>query len=458
MPHYGKDCDICQEAEVKTPIIESMEIYPVAGRDSMLLNLSGAHRPFFTRNIVILRDSGGAVGLGEVPGGEKIRAALEKVKPLVLGASLGAWKNTLLNIAGVLSGGEEDVRGEQTFDLRTGIHVLTAVEAPFLDLLGKYLEVSAAALLGDGQRRDRVKVLGYLFYVGDRGKTALPYISEKDSPVEWYRLRREEALTPETVAALARASRARYRFSDFKLKGGVFAGAEEMKAVKALKEAFPDARITLDPNGAWSLREAVSLCAGMEDVLTYCEDPCGAEGVFSGREVMAEFRRATGFPTATNMITTDWRQMAHSVILQSVDIPLADLHFWTMEGSVRVGQLCEALGLTWGSHSNNHFDISLAMIAHTAAAVPGRVTAVDTHWIWQEGAERLTVEPPQIRDGHIAVSPKVPGLGIQPDMDRILAAHELYTANYLDARDDAAAMQFLIPNWKFNPKGPCMVR
>jgi glucarate dehydratase len=231
-----------------------------------------------------------------------------------------------------------------------------------------------------------------------------------------------------------------------------------MRAVRALKETFPDARITLDPNGAWSLKEAVSLCAGMGDVLTYCEDPCGAEGGFSGREVMAEFRRATGFPTATNMIATDWRQMAHSVALQSVDIPLADPHFWTMEGSVRVGQLCEALGLTWGSHSNNHFDISLAMIAHTAAAVPGRVTAVDTHWIWQEGMERLTVKPPQIEDGHIEVSPKVPGLGIEPDMDRILAAHELYKTNCLGARDDAAAMQFLIPGWKFDPKRPCMVR
>jgi glucarate dehydratase len=443
---------------MKTPIVQSMEIYPVAGRDSMLLNLSGAHGPFFTRNIVILRDSGGAVGLGEVPGGEKIRAALEKIKPLVLGASIGAWKNILLNIAEALSGGEEDVRGEQTFDLRTGIHALTAVEAPFLDLLGKYLEVPAAALLGDGQRRDRVKVLGYLFYAGNRKKTALPYISEEDAPVEWYRLRREEAVTPEAVVALARASHARYGFSDFKLKGGVFAGVEEMKAVRALKEAFPDARITLDPNGAWSLKEAVSLCAGMGDVLTYCEDPCGPEGVFSGREVMAEFRRAAGLPTATNMIATDWRQMAHSVMLQSVDIPLADPHFWTMAGSVRVGQLCEALGLTWGSHSNNHFDISLAMIAHTAAAVPGRVTAVDTHWIWQEGIERLTVKPPQIRDGHIEVSPKVPGLGIEPDMDRILAAHELYKTNCLGARDDAAAMRFLIPGWKFNPKRPCMVR
>lgn len=445
---------------MRTPIIESMEIYAVAGRDSMLLNLSGAHGPFFTRNVVILKDSSGNTGVGEVPGGEKIRAALERVKALVLGSSIGAYKNTLRQASLLLAGDKDDVRGNQTFDLRTGVHVITALEASLLDLAGKYLEVPVAALLGEGQQRERVKVLGYLFYVGDRKKTDLAYLSEEDSDVEWYRLRREKAISPEAVAALARAGRERYGFEDFKLKGGVFAGKEEMQAVRALKDAFPDARITLDPNGAWSLNEAAALVKDMHGILSYCEDPCGAEGAYSGREIMAEFRRATGFPTATNMIATDWRQMAHSVMLQSVDIPLADPHFWTMQGSVRVGQLCDNFGLTWGSHSNNHFDISLAMIAHTAAAVPGRVTAVDTHWIWQEGSERLTKMPPQIRDGHIEVSPNVPGLGIEADMERILAAHKLYAENCVagGGRDDAVAMRHLIPGWQFDPKRPCMVR
>ena len=147
--------------------------------------------------------------------------------------------------------------------------------------------------------------------------------------------------------------------------------------------------MTLDPNGAWSLAEAVRLCRDKHDVLAYAEDPCGAENGYSGREVMAEFRRATGLPTATNMIATDWRQMGHAIQLQSVDIPLADPHFWTMQGSVRVAQMCNDWGLTWGSHSNNHFDISLAMFTHVAAAAPGKITAIDTHWIWQDG-QRLT--------------------------------------------------------------------
>jgi glucarate dehydratase len=422
----------------------------------MLLNLSGAHAPFFTRNVVILEDSDGRTGVGEVPGGEKISKALENAKSIVIGTSIGDYKNTLLKVKNNIVS-SDDVRGGQTFDLRTGVHVVTAVEAPLLDLLGQHLGVPVASLLGDGMQRDRVKVLGYLFYIADPDKTDLPYLREKDSEADWYRLRREEAMTPEAIVKLAQASQELYGFQDFKLKGGVVEGSSEIAAVRALKKAFPDARITLDPNGGWLLKDAIELCKNMHGILTYCEDPCGAEGVYSGREILAEFRRATGLPTATNMIATDWREMSHSLALQSVDIPLADPHFWTMAGSVRVGQLCNDFGLTWGSHSNNHFDISLAMFTHAAAAVPGNITAIDTHWIWQEGAERLTKHPLQIKEGHIDV-PQKPGLGIEPDMEQIQHAHEVYLSHCLGARDDSVGMQYLISGWQFDPKQPCMCR
>lgn len=440
------------------PVITKMEVYPVAGKDCMEMNLSGAHAPFFTRNVVILTDSDGRTGVGEVPGGEKITTALKECTDLVVGTSTAEYKNTLLKVKAHLdSKGEEDVRGNQTFDLRTGVHVLTAIEAPALDLLGQYLGVPVASLLGDGQYRDKVLMLGYLFFVGDRKKTDLPYDSEPDSSCDWYRLRHEEAMTPESIVELAKASYRKYGFKDFKLKGGVLSGREEMEAIRALKREFPNARITLDPNGGWLLKDAIELCKDMHGILTYCEDPCGAEAGYSGREIMSEFRRATGLPTATNMIATDWRQMGHSLELQSVDIILADPHFWTMNGSVRVGQMCEAFGYTWGSHSNNHFDISLAMFSHTAAAVPGNINAIDTHWIWQEGLERLTKEPLSIVDGFVEI-PKKPGLGIEIDREQIEKAHQLYLDNCLGGRDDAAGMQYLIPGWKFDPKKPCMVR
>lgn len=441
-----------------TPTVAGMEIFPVAGKDCMELNLSGAHAPYFTRNIVILTDSDGRTGVGEVPGGQKITKALEDVKELVLGTNIGAYKNTLKKVSDWLKSNiKDDVRGQQTFDLRTGVHVVTAIEAPMLDLLGQYLGVPAASLLGDGIQRDQVRFLSYLFYVGDRKKTNLPYDSELDSDCDWYRLRHEEAMTPDAIVALAKATQEKYGFQDFKLKGGVLAGKEEVKAVTALKEAFPDARITLDPNGGWLLKEALELAPDLKKVLTYCEDPCGAEGSFSGREIMAEFRRATGMPTATNMINTDWRQMCHCISLQSVDIPLADPHFWTMNGSVRVGQMCNDFGLMWGCHSNNHFDISLAMVVQCAAAIPGKMNGIDTHWIWQEGIERLTKQPLQIVDGCIDL-PQKPGLGIEVDREQVLKAHQLYLDNCLGGRDDSIGMQYLIPGWKFDPKRPCMVR
>jgi len=233
-------------------------------------------------------------------------------------------------------------------------------------------------------------------------------------------------------------------------------GDDEITAVRALHERFPQARVTLDPNGAWSLKDAVRLMRDLHGVVAYAEDPCGAEDGFSGREVMAEFRRATGLPTATNMVATDWRQLAHALALQSVDIPLADPHFWTLAGSVRVAQTCRDWGLTWGSHSNNHFDVSLAMFTHVGAAAPGRVTAIDTHWIWQDG-QGLTNQPLQIVGGQVQV-PTAPGLGVELDWVEVEKAHQLYRRHGLGARDDAMAMQHLVPGWAFNPKRPALDR
>ena len=439
-----------------TPTITSIEVVPVAGHDSMLLNLSGAHGPYFTRNIAIITDTAGRTGLGEVPGGEAIRTTIEEAGELLVGQSIALYRQLLRQISERFADRDAGGRGAQTFDLRTTIHAVTAIESALLDLMGQHLEVPVAELLGEGQQRDRVQMLGYLFYIADRTSTDLPYIGGDDTSDAWGRLRREQAMTPEAIVALAEAAQERYGFQDFKLKGGVLSGAEEVEAVKALAARFPDARITLDPNGGWLLKDAIDLCSDLHGVLAYAEDPVGAEGGFSGRETMAEFKRATGLQTATNMIATDWRQMAHAVRTNAVDIPLADPHFWTMQGSVRVAQLCNDFGLTWGSHSNNHFDISLAMFTHAGAAAPGKITALDTHWIWQDG-QPLTKKPLTIEGGYITV-PQRPGLGIELDRDALQAAHELYLEHGLGARDDAIAMQYLVPDWRFDPKKPCLVR
>jgi len=439
-----------------TPRVTEIRVVPVAGRDSMLLNLSGAHGPYFTRNIVIIKDSAGHTGLGEVPGGEGIRKTLEDAASLVVGQPIADYQRILRQVRDAFADRDVGGRGLQTFDLRITIHAVTAIESALLDLLGQFLDVPVAALLGEGQQRDAVEMLGYLLYVGDRDKTNLDYRDGSGAGDGWEAVRDQEAMTPEAIVRLAEAAYEKYGFRDFKLKGGVLRGEEEIQAIHALHARFPDARVTLDPNGAWSLKESIALCRDLHGVLAYAEDPCGAENGYSGREVMAEFRRATGLPTATNMIATDWRQMGHATSLQSVDIPLADPHFWTMQGAVRVAQMCRDWGLTWGSHSNNHFDISLAMFTHAAAAAPGNVTAIDTHWIWQDG-QALTRDPLKIEGGLVQV-PSKPGLGIELDDQALEAAHQMYLAKGLGARDDAMAMQFLVPEWTFDNKRPCLVR
>jgi glucarate dehydratase len=447
---------ITTQAEWRTPVVTELRVIPVAGHDSMLLNLSGAHSPYFTRNVVVLRDNAGNTGVGEVPGGESIRQTLEDARGLVIGQPIAHYQRVLNAMRDNFGSRDAAGRGLQTFDLRIAVHAVTAIECALLDLLGQHLGVPMAALLGEGQQRDTVRMLGYLFYIADRTCTDLPYRSEPEADNEWFRIRHEKAMTAEAIVRLAEASVERYGFTDFKLKGGVLRGQEEMDAVTALAERFPEARITVDPNGAWSLEEAIALCRDKRHVLSYAEDPCGAENGYSGREVMAEFRRATGLPTATNMIATDWRELGHAIRLQAIDIPLADPHFWTLQGSVRVAQLCHAWGLTWGSHSNNHFDISLAMFTQVAAAAPGSITAIDTHWIWQDG-QRLTREPLQIIDGFVNV-PSRPGLGVEIDEDQLTMAHALYRQKCLEARDDGSAMQFVIPSWRFDHKRPCLVR
>ncbi len=438
------------------PVITALRVIPVAGHDSMLLNLSGAHGAFFTRNLLILTDSAGRTGVGEVPGGEKIRTTLEEAAQIVVGQSIGNLQAVLNAMRIRFADRDAGGRGLQTFDLRTTIHAVTAVESAMLDLLGQHLNIPVAALLGEGQQRSAVEMLGYLFFIGDRKKTNLSYRSEEQADNAWYRLRNEQTMTPGAIVRQAEAAHERYGFNDFKLKGGVLRGEEEIETMTALHERFAQARVTLDPNGGWLLKDAVRLMRDMRGVMAYAEDPCGAEDGFSGREVMAEFRRATGLPTATNMVATDWRQLTHALSLQSVDIPLADPHFWTMAGSVRVAQTCRDWGLTWGSHSNNHFDVSLAMFTHVAAAAPGKVTAIDTHWIWQDG-QRLTQEPLQIVGGLVQV-PKKPGLGIELDMVEVEKAHQLYKQHGLGGRDDAVAMQYLIPGWAFNAKRPALDR
>ncbi len=444
------------------PIITKMQVIPVAGYDSMLMTLSGAHAPCFTRNLVLLTDSAGHTGVGEIHGGDYTCGCLNAVRPLVEGRPVSEYRQVLQTIHRLSKSGPGEGGDIQTLDISKLKFVVKsewAIECAMLDLLGQHLGVPMCQLLGEGRQREEVEVLGYLFYVSDKDKVPageMQYLDESGSSDPWFRLRREEILTSERVVEEAEALHEKYGFRNFKLKGGVLAGSEEMEAVRALKKRFPGARVNIDPNGAWSLNEAVELCKDMHGIVTYVEDPCGPEGGYSGREIMREFKNATQFQVATNMSATDWRQFYHTVSLNACDIILADPHFWGFDGAVRMSQLLDSWGLTWGVHSNNHFDITLAAFAQVGAAAVGEPAPLDTHWIWQDGQDLLE-DAPKIVGGKLQV-PQGPGLGVHLNMERVMEANALYGKLPSHDRDDAAGMQYLIPGWKYDHKRPCLVR
>ena len=444
------------------PIITKMQVIPVAGYDSMLMTLSGAHAPCFTRNLVLLTDSAGHTGVGEIHGGDYTCGCLNAVRPLVEGRPVSEYRQVLQTIHRLSKSGPGEGGDIQTLDISKLKFVVKsewAIECAMLDLLGQHLGVPMCQLLGEGRQREEVEVLGYLFYVSDKDKVPageMQYLDESGSSDPWFRLRREEILTSERVVEEAEALHEKYGFRNFKLKGGVLAGSEEMEAVRALKKRFPGARVNIDPNGAWSLNEAVELCKDMHGIVTYVEDPCGPEGGYSGREIMREFKNATQFQVATNMIATDWRQFYHTVSLNACDIILADPHFWGFDGAVRMSQLLDSWGLTWGIHSNNHFDITLAAFAQVGAAAVGEPAPLDTHWIWQDGQDLLE-DAPKIVGGKLQV-PQGPGLGVHLNMERVMEANALYGKLPSHDRDDAAGMRYLIPGWKYDHKRPCLVR
>ena len=250
---------------------------------------------------------------------------------------------------------EDDGEGIQTLDiskLKFVVKAEWAIECALLDLLGQHLGVPVCELLAEGKQRDRVEVLGYLFYVSDKGKTDLPYLDESASSDPWFRMRRREMLTHEQIVEQACCLKEKYGYRNFKLKGGYSKGAYEMDTIRALKKQFPEG--TDQPGSQRSLEpgRGHSLCRGMHGILTYIEDPCGPEGgIFQPGRSWRSSRTPPTLPVATNMIATNWRQFYHAAALKSVDIVLADPHFWGLEGSLRMASLLN----DWGTHMGKPF-------------------------------------------------------------------------------------------------------
>ncbi|MFD7504275.1 glucarate dehydratase family protein [Streptomyces sp. NPDC059850] len=401
--------------------IKDLVITPIAFRDPPLLNADGVHEPWALRSIVRLVTEDGVTGLGETFGDTLHLERLAALRPHLTGLSVYAL-GELYEKAAVLF----DYAGGKISSFDLG-RVHAAVEVACLDVQGKLADRPVSDLLG-GAVRDSVPYSAYLFY-----KWAGHPDAEED---EW-----GAALDPEGVVAQARRMIDRYGFGSIKLKGGVFPPDQEIAAIHALREAFPDHPLRLDPNTAWTHETSLEVARALDGVLEYLEDPTG------GIPGMARVAAASPLPLATNMCVVAFDHIPAAVAQGAVQVVLGDHHYWGgLTRTRHLGTLCDTFGLGMSMHSNSHLGISLAAMTHLAAATPNLTYACDTHYPWS--AQDDVVRPGALTfvDGAIPV-PTGPGLGVELDEDVLARLHENYLTCGLRKRDDTGYMRRVNPDF-----------
>lgn len=418
--------------------IRNIHITPVAVPDPPLLNAAGLHAPYALRLIVEIVSADGISGWGEIPGSEAARAALETAAERLIG--MDPWRLNAIDCALELLA-RPDARGATPWDQRTWVHVRSAIEVACYDLVGKSVGRPVVDLLG-GAVRQRVPFAAYLFYKYEGAGGELGFGVDAAAS-GWAAARQRAALDPDGVVAQAQAMIARYGFQSIKLKGGVFEPGAEVDAILALREAFgPDMPLRLDPNAIWRVDTAIAAGRLLEGVLEYYEDPV------RGQENMAAVARALKIPLATNMCTTSFDDLPGSVANQSEAIILSDHHFWGgFRASLDLARFCAAFGRGLSMHSNSHLGISLAAMAHLAAATPNLTYDCDTHYPWQDGHDLLAT-PLKFEAGALEL-PGAPGLGIDVNRDKLAQMRALYLDCGLTERDDETEMQKVAPGWRF---------
>lgn len=421
--------------------VTEMHITPIAVTDPPLLNAAGLHAPYALRTIVEIVTDDNIYGLGEVPGSVATTSALEAAREVVIGQDpfqLNAIQLGLFARFGQDGAGE---RGEQPWDQRKIVHVNSAIEVALFDIMGKATGRPVCDLLG-GRVRETVDFSAYLFYKYEGAGGKLEFGTDPQA-TGWAAARQRAALDPAGVVAEAQAMCKEFGFKSIKLKGGVFPPHEEVAAMHALREAFgAGTPLRLDPNAIWTVESSIAAGHKLEGILEYYEDPT------RGQENMAKVRQAVKIPLATNMCTTSFDHIPGSVRTGSEDIILSDHHFWGgLRASIELARICKVFGRGLSMHSNSHVGISLAAMAHLAAATPNLTYACDTHYPWQS-EEVIVGGRLKFEDGALAVSNE-PGLGIELDRAALAQLHEQYKACGLTERNDEIEMQKVQPGWKF---------
>ncbi len=418
--------------------ISDIHITPVAAPDPPLLNAAGLHAPYALRLIVEIISADGISGWGEIPGGEAARAALESAAEHLVG--LDPWRLNAIDAA-LESLAKPDARGATPWDQRAWVHVRSAIEVACYDLMGKSVGRPVVDLLG-GAVRERVPFAAYLFYKYEGAGGELGFGMDA-AATGWSAARQQAALDPAGIVAQAQAMVDHYGFQSIKLKGGAFEPQVEVDSILALREAFgPDMPLRLDPNAIWRVDTAITAGRRLEGVLEYYEDPV------RGQADMGTVARALDIPLATNMCTTSFDDLPGSVSHQSEAIILSDHHFWGgFRASLDLARFCAVFGRGLSMHSNSHLGISLAAMAHLAAATPNLTYDCDTHYPWQDGYD-LLAKPLTFEAGAVEV-PQAPGLGIEVDRAKLAQMREAYLACGLTERDDEAEMRKVRPGWTF---------
>jgi glucarate dehydratase len=408
--------------------ITGARITPVAFVDPPLLNTVGVHQPYALRAIIQLDTDAGLVGLGETYADQAHLARLEAASKAIAGLDVFALNAIRAAIAERLRG---DVAAVGTAGMITSASAVDQVLSPFevacLDVQGHATGRPVSDLLG-GTVRDAVPFSAYLFY-----KWAAHPGGEPDAF--------GEALDPDGIVAQARRIIDEYGFTAIKLKGGVFAPEEEMAAIEALRAAFPEHPLRLDPNAAWTPETSVKVASGLAGILEYLEDPT------PGLDGMADVARQAPMPLATNMCVVAFDHLAPAVAKESVRVVLSDHHYWGgLQRSRLLAGICETFGLGLSMHSNSHLGISLAAMVHLAATTPNLTYACDTHWPWK--SEEI-VKPGVLEfvDGSVAV-PTTPGLGVEIDANALAGLHEQYLRCGIRDRDDTGYMKSIDPDYE----------
>ena len=416
--------------------IKQVRVTPIAFRDAPLLNASGIHEPYALRSIIEVESDNGYIGLGESYGDAPVLSVLQAMQASLVGLDpfdLNGLRARVVKTVAALKPGTAGA------ELAPGSHpskqvanAYSAFEVAFLDLQARSLGMPLVDLLG-GAVRDRVPFSAYLF---------LKYAEHVGSPYKPDRW--GEGISPEQMVAQARTMIEENGFKSIKLKAGTLLGPEhEVACIKALRQAFPEAPLRIDPNGNWSVATSLRMAELMGDDLEYYEDPC------PGLEGMAEVHKRTGIPLATNMVVTDFDEFRRSVALNSVQIVLADHHYW---GGLRdtqiLARMCDTFGLGVSMHSNSHLGISLMAMTHVAAAVPNLSYACDTHYPWQEPDEEVIKGGKlPIVDGCVQLT-RAPGLGVELDYDQLAKLNDQYLSCGIRSRNDVTQMQKYDPSWK----------